>query len=141
MATIGPTEAKVTPIITGSWMPNQRVIPRDWMIVATPQQKRSAEIKKATSSGASFNALPTISGTATAPAYMTRTCCRPSVAIRKGGSISSTGSVVTVLRFAIVTLSLLGLLLFHKFAAYAGSRQILYAGKGAMKSYCPEKRG
>jgi len=27
MATIGATDAKVTPIITGSWMPNQRVTP------------------------------------------------------------------------------------------------------------------
>ncbi len=64
----------MTPIITGSWMPNQRVMPRDWMIVAMPQQNRSAEIRKATSCGDSFSARPTISGTATAPAYMTSTC-------------------------------------------------------------------
>ena len=67
IATIGPTEAKVTPIITGSLMPNHCVAPSDWISVAMPQQKRSAEIRSATSSGVSFSARPTISGTATAP--------------------------------------------------------------------------
>ena len=49
IATIGATEAKVTPIITGSLMPNHWVAPSDWISVATPQQKRSAEISIATS--------------------------------------------------------------------------------------------
>ena len=43
--TIGPTEAKVTPIITGSLMPQCRVRPKDWMMVTMPQTKRSAEIR------------------------------------------------------------------------------------------------
>jgi hypothetical protein len=35
--TIGPTLAKVTPIITGSLMPNQRVKPKDCRIETMPQ--------------------------------------------------------------------------------------------------------
>ncbi len=45
MAIIGPTEAKVTPIITGRRMPNQRPSPNDWIIDTIPQAKRSAEIR------------------------------------------------------------------------------------------------
>ena len=45
-----PTAAKVTPIITGSLMPNQRVTPSDWISVTRPQQNRSAEISSATCS-------------------------------------------------------------------------------------------
>ncbi len=93
-ATIGPTAAKVTPIITGSLMPNQRVTPSDWISVTMPQAKRSAEISSATCSGVSFSARPTISGTAIAPAYITSTCCRPSAASRPVGSLSSTGWTV-----------------------------------------------
>ena len=89
--TIGPTEAKVTPIITGMRTPNQGVTPSDCRIDTTPQQKRSAEIRKATSSGGSCSARPMIRGTAMAPAYMTSTCCRPSVNSFGAGSISSTG--------------------------------------------------
>ena len=74
IATIGATEAKVTPIITGSLMPNHCVAPSDWIKVTRPQQNRSAEISIATCSGLSLSARPTISGTATAPAYMTSTC-------------------------------------------------------------------
>ncbi|MCG3189284.1 MAG: hypothetical protein LKCHEGNO_01575 [Burkholderiaceae bacterium] len=50
IATIGPTAAKVTPIITGSRTPNQRVRPHDWISVTRPQQNRSAEISIATCS-------------------------------------------------------------------------------------------
>ena len=85
IATIGPTAAKVTPIITGSLMPNQRVKPSDWISVTRPQQNRSAEISSATCSGVSLSARPTISGTAIAPAYITSTCCRPSAARRGAG--------------------------------------------------------
>ena len=60
--TIGPTEAKVTPIITGMRTPNQGVKPSDCRIETTPQQNRSAEIRKATSSGGSCSARPMISG-------------------------------------------------------------------------------
>ena len=58
MATIGPTAAKVTPIITGSRMPNHWVAPKDWISVTMPQTNRSAEIRKATSAGSSFSARP-----------------------------------------------------------------------------------
>ena len=88
--TIGPTEAKVTPIITGMRTPNQGVTPSDCRIETTPQQNRSAEIRKATSSGGSCSTLPMISGTAMAPAYMTRTCWRPRVKSFGAGRISST---------------------------------------------------
>ena len=53
--------------------------PMLWISVAMPQANRSALIRKATSSGDSLSARPRISGTATAPAYMTSTCCRPRV--------------------------------------------------------------
>ncbi len=89
--TIGPTDAKVTPIITGNLTPNHGVKPSDCRIETTPQQNRSAEIRKATSSGGSCSTLPMISGTAMAPAYITSTCCRPRVNSFGGGSISSTG--------------------------------------------------
>ena len=96
--TIGPTEAKVTPIITGMRTPNQGVRPSDCRIDTTPQQKRSAEIRKATSSGGSCSARPMISGTAMAPAYMTSTCCRPRVKSFGAGSTSSTGCVAVAIR-------------------------------------------
>ena len=70
---IGPTEAKVTPIITGRRMPTPGK-PMLWIRVATPQANRSALIRKATSSGDILSARPRMRGTATAPAYMTRTC-------------------------------------------------------------------
>ena len=95
---IGPTEAKVTPIMTGSRMPTPGK-PRHCTSVARPQANRSALIRKATSSGGSFSARPMISGTATAPAYMTSTCCRPSASSRGAGSVWSTGwsSLVVVM--------------------------------------------
>jgi len=77
IAIIGATDAKVTPIITGSRTPNHCVAPSAWISVTRPQQNRSAEISSATSSGLSFSARPMISGTATAPAYITSTCCKP----------------------------------------------------------------
>ena len=97
---IGPTEAKVTPIITGSRMPTPGK-PIHCTSVASPQANRSALIRNATSSGGSFSARPMISGTATAPAYMTSTCCRPSASSRGAGSIWSTGwiSLVVVMDF------------------------------------------
>ncbi len=76
MDSIGPTEAKVTPIITGKRMPTPGN-PMHCTRVARPQANRSALIRKATSSGANLRARPRMSGTATAPAYMTRTCWSP----------------------------------------------------------------
>ncbi len=95
---IGPTEAKVTPIITGIRTPNHGVIPSDCSIETMPQQKRSAEIRKATSSGASLSTRPMISGTAMAPAYITSTCCRPRAKSFGAGSTSSTEWKVVSMR-------------------------------------------
>src|SRR3954449_10595716 len=86
---IGPTDAKVTPIITGRRMPTPGK-PRHCTSVASPQANRSALIRKATSSGGSFSARPMIRGTATAPAYITSTCCNPSASRRGTGKTSST---------------------------------------------------
>ena len=91
IATIGPTAAKVTPIITGSLMPKYLPKPSDWISVTRPQQNRSAEMSRATCSGPKPSARPTIRGTATAPAYITSTCCMPNAASRPPGSFSSTG--------------------------------------------------
>jgi len=90
MTTMGLTAAKVTPIITGRRMP-KRQMPRAWMRVTTPQAKRSALIRRASWSLGSLRAPPTISGTATAPAYITSTCWIPSRESLPRGSISSTG--------------------------------------------------
>src|SRR5882757_2153562 len=87
---IGPTDAKVTPIMTGSRMPTPGK-PIHCTKVASPQANRSALIRKATSSGGSLSARPMIKGTATAPAYITSTCCRPSANRRGVGNIWSTG--------------------------------------------------
>ena len=46
MASIGATDAKVTPIITGSRMPTPGK-PTDWIRVAIPQANRSALIRMA----------------------------------------------------------------------------------------------
>jgi hypothetical protein len=43
---------------------------------------------------AELQARPTMSGTATAPPYMTSTCCMPSVASLPAGSFSSTGCML-----------------------------------------------
>ena len=91
IATIGPTAANVTPIMTGSLTPNSGPSPYDWISVAMPQANRSALISSAICSGGSLRARPMISGTATAPAYMTSTCWMPSGISRCGGSTSSTG--------------------------------------------------
>src|SRR3954465_4972465 len=87
---IGPTAAKVTPIMTGRRMPTPAK-PMHCNRVARPQANRSAEIRNATSSGGSFSARPMIRGTATAPAYITSTCCSPSASRRGTGKTSSTG--------------------------------------------------
>src|SRR6478752_1864154 len=97
---IGPTEANVTPIITGNRIPTPGK-PIHCTSVAMPQANKSALIRKATSSGGNFNARPMIKGTATAPAYITNTCCRPSASSRGVGRIWSTGwiSVVVAMDF------------------------------------------
>ena len=90
IASIGDTEAKVTPIIIGRRIPNGPM-PTDCMIVTMPQIKRSAFTKTAICSGGSFKARATINGTATAPAYITRTCCNPSGISSASGRRWSTG--------------------------------------------------
>ena len=45
--------------------------------VAKPEVNRSALIRAITCFGVNWSALPKISGTATVPAYITSTCCRP----------------------------------------------------------------
>ena len=94
IAIIGPTAAKVQPCIIGSRTP-KRQKPTDWMMLAIPATKRSALIRNGRSPGVSLPAAiiapPTTSGTATAPAYMARTCCRPSGASRESGGTRSTG--------------------------------------------------
>lgn len=93
IAIIGPTAANVQPMMTGRRMPKIHR-PSVWISVAMPHENRSALIRNAIWSFGSFSAPPTISGTATAPAYMTRTCCRPSVTSLPVGSTSSHGWTV-----------------------------------------------
>ena len=89
IATIGPTAAKVTPIITGRRMP-KGPMPSDWISVAMPQANRSALTSSATWSGGSLAARPMISGTATAPAYITSTCCSANASsFGAGGTVST----------------------------------------------------
>jgi hypothetical protein len=77
MVIIGPTAANVTPCISGNRTPN-RQNPTAWMIVAMPATNRSAMIRWTMSDCSNRPALtiapPTISGTATAPAYIASTC-------------------------------------------------------------------
>ena len=94
MVIIGPTAAKVTPCISGSRTPN-RQNPTACKIVAMPATNRSAMIRWTMSPCSSWPAPtiapPTMRGTATAPAYMARTCWRPSGNSLMNGGISSTG--------------------------------------------------
>ncbi len=91
MAIIGPTAAKVTPIITGMRMP-KRQKPMACTSVAMPAASRSALMRKAMSAFERPSAPPTIRGTATVPAYITSTCCRLSAPQRMRGSFWSTPS-------------------------------------------------
>ena len=93
MAIIGVTAAKVTDIITGRRIPIKRPIPIHCNNVTIPQQKRSELISIAIASFERPSRSPIISGTATAPAYMTRTCCRPSMISFPGDNMRSTSSV------------------------------------------------
>ncbi len=104
MAIIGATEAKVTPIITGMRMPNFQK-PKAWISVARPAANRSALIRKASWSFGSLSAPPMISGTATVPAYITSTCCRPSASSRPEGSRSLVRSVGTVVLALVMSVS------------------------------------
>ena len=76
IATMLPTAAKLAPIITGMRMPIGPM-PSDCTMVAIPATNKSALIRKAISSRLRPAACPMISGTATAPPYMSNTCCKP----------------------------------------------------------------
>ena len=91
MTIIGASTVKVAPATTGSRTPKIFEMPALWMIVAMPDTSRSALTSRPIVVEGSFSAPPTISGTATAPAYMMNRCCRPSTASRYGGRTSSTG--------------------------------------------------
>ena len=66
--------------------------------VAIPQANRSALMRKATSSGDNLRARPRMSGTATAPAYITSTCCSPKVSSFGTGRTSSTGWISVLMK-------------------------------------------
>ena len=93
IASIGEMATAVTPMMIGSRMPN---LPKPMVCtsVAMPQANRSALISSAISSFDRCSAAPMISGTATALAYITSTCCRPRANRRCQGSTSSTGWTV-----------------------------------------------
>ena len=94
IATMLPTAAKLAPIITGMRMP-MGPMPHDWTMVATPATSRSALIRKAISSRLRPAAWPMIRGTATAPPYISSTCCRPTRINCNNGSRWMGGGAVT----------------------------------------------
>ena len=77
----GRRRRRCTPCISGSRTPNRQK-PMDWMMVAMPATNRSAhdQVTRGRPARAARrdHAPPTISGTATAPAYIASTCCTPS---------------------------------------------------------------
>src|SRR3712207_859288 len=87
---IGVTAAKVTPWMIGSRKPTFQN-PTVWTRVANPHVKRSALIRYTSSSSESPMAFARMSGTATAPAYIARTCWNPRTASFPAGNTSSTG--------------------------------------------------
>ena len=91
MATMLPTAAKLAPIITGMRIPIGPM-PNDCTMVAIPATSRSALIRKAISSRLKPAAWPMIRGTATAPPYISKTCCRPTRINCKRGSRTMAGA-------------------------------------------------
>jgi hypothetical protein len=83
---IGLSTVNVAPATTGSRTPNTQLIPAAWMIVQMPETSRSAAISSAVWSGLRPTAGPTMSGTATAPAYMMNRCWMPRVMFWRQGS-------------------------------------------------------
>src|SRR5215207_11737195 len=90
MRIIGVTAAKVTPWMMGSLNPIFQK-PTVWIRVATPHVKRSAFMRKTSSSSESPMASARMSGTATAPAYIASTCWNPRTTSLPSGKTSSTG--------------------------------------------------
>src|SRR5690606_2911907 len=108
IAIMGVTAANDTPIITGKRIPNMPT-PQAWIKVMRPQQSKSALINMVICSLVKPSASPIISGTATAPAYITITCCKPKVDKRPIGNTSSTLAPGTV-DFAVVESDMFSLL-------------------------------
>ena len=88
------TDAKLVPSIIGIFPPMNFPIPSDCVRVAIPAINKSAFIRNKISLCESPAALPTISGTATAPAHIASTCCSANASVFPNGSFSSTGAVV-----------------------------------------------
>ena len=76
MASIEATAANEVPWTSGSFAPIFQM-PRVCSSVASPDTSSAAVSRYARSAKGSPSAVPTISGTATTPAYMLITCCRP----------------------------------------------------------------
>src|SRR5690606_50386 len=80
-----------------------------------PQINKSALIKKAISSIESLAAVPINIGTAIAPAYITKTCCKPNTNSLLAGSTSSTGATrCCALSLVIAVLIDTSLLVFYQ---------------------------
>src|ERR1700742_1477217 len=91
MMIIGLSTVNVAPATTGRRTPRIFPMPTLWIRVATPDTSRSALTSSPMVEVGSFSVPPTMSGTATAPAYMMNRCCRPRTNSRGAGSTSSTG--------------------------------------------------
>src|SRR6201996_5629479 len=91
MMIIGLSTVNVAPATTGSRTPRILPMPTLWISVATPDTRRSALTSSPMVDAGSRSVPPTMSGTATAPAYMMNRCCRPRMNSRWAGSTSSTG--------------------------------------------------
>ena len=85
MMIIGFSTVNVAPATTGIRTPNTLEMPTDWITEAMPETSRSALTSRAMSLESSPTAGPTMSGTATAPAYMMNRCCRPRMSRRGVG--------------------------------------------------------
>src|SRR6478609_8998590 len=86
------TAANEVPCTIGSFAPIQGT-PNVWIRVANPDTNSVAANRYDRSAKDRPNAEPTMNGTATTPAYMLITCCRPYTSIGTGLSTSSTGCV------------------------------------------------
>ncbi len=88
---IGLSTVNVAPATTGSRTPKILPMPTLWITVAIPETSRSALTSRPIVDPGRPSAPPTMSGTATAPAYMMNRCWSPRMNSRGAGSTSSTG--------------------------------------------------
>ncbi len=82
MMIMGLRTVNVAPATTGGRTPKTRAMPADWMTGAMPETSRSALTRMAMSPASRPAAGPTMSGTATAPAYKMNRCCSPRISSR-----------------------------------------------------------